>query len=119
MKFEIHTNIDDQDLTIESCLEIIQMLQETRKNVRDDIYSQFLAIKHLKRAIIAMIILLLLYIYSEQMIFIYAMPILFISFMIASIIMAEYFTKKTKKILSIEIGHFIKQKELLLKQEQN
>lgn len=117
MKIEIQTNIKDHDLTVESCSEIIQMLQLSYKSIRQQMYSQFLAMKHLKNALILAIISLVCYILSNDIIFLYAMPAIILLFMFSSIIMAEYLTSKTKKIISNQIKHFINQRELLIKKE--
>ena len=41
IKIDIQTNINDYELAIENCSQIISLLQETYKNIRKDIYNQF------------------------------------------------------------------------------
>ena len=45
IKIDIQTNIKDGELTIESCSQIITMLQDTYKNLRGEIYNHFLGMK--------------------------------------------------------------------------
>lgn len=119
VKIDVHTNIKDYDLTLESCIEIIKVLQESYQSIRQELYSHFLGIKHLKHAIIAAVISFLGYLLTENLIFIYAMPVIVVIFMLSSIIIAEYLTTQTRKQIKIQIKHFVKQKELLLKQMQD
>ena len=119
VKIDVHTNIKDHDLTLESCLEIIKVLQESYQSIRQEMYQHFLGMKHLKHAIIAAVISFIGYLLTESLLFIYAMPVIVVVFMLGSIIIAEYLTTQTRKQIQIQIQHFIKQKELLLKQMQD
>lgn len=117
VKIDIQTNIKDYDLTLETCSEIIKVLQESYQSIRQEMYRHFLGSKHLKHAIIAAAISFFMYLLSEELIFIYAMPLIVVSFMISSIVMAEYITSQTRKQIDKQIKHFIKQKEILLKKQ--
>lgn len=115
LKVDIVTNFKEHDLTLESCIEMINILQESYQSIRQDMYTHFLAFKHLKNAVIVALISFLFYILSEVPFFLYAMPVIVVVFMIVSIIIAEYLTNKTREVINTQIQHFTKQKELLLK----
>lgn len=117
VKIDIQTNIKDYDLTLETCSEIINVLQESYRSIRQEMYRHFLGSKHLKHAVIGAAISFVMYLLSEELIFIYAMPLIVISFMLCSIIMAEYITTQTRKQIAKQIKHFLKQKEILLKKQ--
>jgi len=117
VKIDIQTNIKDYDLTLESCSEIIKVLQESYQSIRQEMYRHFLGSKHLKHAIIVAALSFVMYLLSKELIFIYAMPLIVVSFMISSIVMAEYLTSQTRKQIEKQIKHFLKQKEILLKKQ--
>lgn len=52
IKVDVHTNINDYELTIEKCSEIISALQETYQNLRKEMYNLFLGKRNLKKSII-------------------------------------------------------------------
>lgn len=118
IKVDIVTNFKDHDLTLESCIEMIKVLQESYKTVRQEMYQHFLGTKHLKHALIVALCAFLGYLLTDKIFFIYAMPIIVIIFMISSIVIAEYLTSKTREVIQSQINHFTKQKELLLKKLQ-
>lgn len=114
MKVHLESNINDNELTVESCSEIIDALSESLANVRDIFYSKLLGFSNLKKALIAVGIVLLLYLLTENIIFIYMAPIILLGFFIASIITAQYLTNKTKKAIILEIQKIKAKRESLL-----
>ena len=40
IKIDIHANVNDYDLTIEKCSEIISILQDTYRNIRKEMYNR-------------------------------------------------------------------------------
>ena len=118
IKIDIQTNINDYELTIENCSQIISLLQETYKNIRKDMYNQFLGKKSLYRAIVFAFISFGLYLITNDMFFVYLMPISVIFSMISSIIGAEYFTSQSRKQIHNQIEHYIKQRDILLRKQK-
>ncbi len=117
IKIDVHTNISDHDLTIETCSEIISMLQNSYRSIRQEMYSHFLNFKHLRKSLIFVGILFFLYIIFEDSLYIYLMPISMIISMIISLISAEYLTKQTRKIIQEQLKHYKAKKALLLKNQ--
>lgn len=118
IKIDVQTNINEYDLTIESCSEIIEMLQNSYKTIRKEMYNHFLSIKHLKKALIFVFILAFFYMITEDIFFIYFMPISVLLTMISSVISAEYLTSQTRKQISNQIEHFKKTKERLMRNQK-
>lgn len=118
IKIDVQTNINEYDLTIESCSEIIEMLQNSYKTIRKEMYNHFLSIKHLKKALIFVFILAFFYMITEDIFFIYFMPISVFLTMISSVISAEYLTSQTRKQISNQIEHFKKTKERLMRDQK-
>lgn len=118
IKIDVQTNINEYDLTIESCSEIIEMLQNSYKTIRKEMYNHFLSIKHLKKALIFVFILAFFYMITEDIFFIYFMPISVFLTMISSVISAEYLTSQTRKQISNQIEHFKKTKERLMRNQK-
>lgn len=118
IKIDVQTNITDYDLTIETCSQIITMLQDTYKNIRKEIYNYFLSIANLKKAIIFSIVLFVLYFVTQDMFFVYLMPLTVILSMIISIVSAEYLTSQSRKQIHNQLQHYIEKREHLLKKEK-
>lgn len=118
MKIDIVTNFDEHELTIETCSELIKMLEMSYKTIREDFYIKFFDLKHLRHVLMICILSLFCYFLSENVIFIYILPIIFAGFMIISMLIAEYLTNKTRKVINLEIEKLIKRKEYLSKQEE-
>lgn len=118
IKIDVQTNINEYDLTIESCSEIIEMLQNSYKTIRKEMYNHFLSMKHLKKALIFVFILAFFYMITEDIFFIYFMPISVLLTMISSVISAEYLTSQTRKQISNQIEHFKKTKERLMRDQK-
>lgn len=117
-KIDIQTNMDDVELTIESCNEIIDMLKDASLNIKNDMYNYFLGKRSLIRAIVLALLSLLLYTLTDNFFFVYFIPISVILSFVLSIVYAEYITQKTKKVIQDQINHFSKEKERLLRREQ-
>ena len=45
LKIEVQTNYNEHELTIESCSQIIDMLQQTYMNLRKEMYNHFLGFR--------------------------------------------------------------------------
>lgn len=117
IKIDIQTNINDHELTIESCAQIITMLQESYKNIRKDMYSHFLGKKHLYRSLLFVAIIFMFYFLSQDIFYIYMMPISVVLSMITSIMSAEYIASQTKKQIKDQIQHYIDKKNRLLQEK--
>lgn len=118
IKIDIQTNINDYELTIENCSQIISLLQETYKNIRKEMYNQFLGKKNLYRAVIFAMVCFGLYFLTQDMFFAYFMPVSVIFSMISSIIGAEYFTSQSRKQIHKQIEHYIQQRDILLRKQK-
>lgn len=117
IKIDIQTNINDHELTIESCAQIITILQESYKNIRKDMYNHFLNKKHLYRSLVLVLFIFMFYFLSKDTFYIYLMPISVVLSMITSIVSAEYITSQTKKQIKDQIQHYIDKKNRLLKEK--
>lgn len=118
IKIDIKTNINDYELTIEKCSEIITMLQETLKSIRKEMYNYFLGKKSLKRAVTVAVIIFALFFLTRNMFFVYLMPVSVGLSMISSIISAEYLTSQSKKQIHKQIQHYIQKRDRLLRDQK-
>lgn len=118
LKIDIQTNYSEQNLTIESCSEIIELLQLTYSNIRKELYNYFLDIKHLKKAIFICLIPALLYLISQNHIFIYFIPISLLCILLLSIISAEYLTSLTRKQIKKQIQHLKETRDKLIRMQK-
>ncbi|WP_050636683.1 hypothetical protein [Candidatus Stoquefichus sp. SB1] len=114
IKVDVHTNINDYELTIEKCSEIISALQETYQNLRKEMYNLFLGKRNLKKSIIFAVILLILFYLTKDMFFVYLMPVSVLLAMITSIISAEYITSQTRKQILGQLQHYKEKRDRLL-----
>ena len=117
IKIDIHTNINDHDLTSETCSEIINMLQNSYQSIRKDMYQHFLNYKHLNKSLIVVGILFLMSILFDSFTFIYLMPISVIVSMAISLISAEYLTNQSRKIIKQQLKHYKEKQASLMKKE--
>lgn len=118
IKIDIQTNINDGELTIETCAQIITILQESYKNIRKDMYNHFLGRKNLYRSLIFAGIIFIFYFFSKDTFYIYLMPLSVILSMITSIVSAEYLSSQTRKQIQGQIQHYIDKKNKLLKEKE-
>lgn len=118
IKIDVRTNMEDYELTIEKCSEIITLLQETYTNIRQEMYKYFLGKKSLKRAMLFVVVMFTFYAITSDMVFVYLMPISVLLSMIASIMSAEYITSQSRKQIHEQIQHYIEKKERLLKEQK-
>lgn len=118
IKVDVRTNINDYELTLEKCSEIISALQDTYQNLRKEMYNLFLGKKSLKKSIIFAIILFILYFLTEDMFFVYLMPISVVLSMITSIISAEYITSQTRKQIREQLQHYKEKRDRLLSNQK-
>ncbi len=119
IKIDIQTNINDQEMTIESCSQIIDMLQDSYNRIRDDIYTHFFSLKHLKKALMMVAVMGLLFFITEERFFVYMMPISVLITMIITFIGAEMLSKKIRSEIKEQIEHFNQLKNRLLKEKVN
>lgn len=117
-KIDIQTNINDHDLTLEACSEIISTLQTLYSNIRKDFYSYFLGLRSLKKAIIFAVIILFVYFLTEDSFFIYLMPISVTISLFFSLMSAEYLASKSRKQIYEQIQHYMSKREMLLKDQK-
>ena len=118
IKIDIQTNFTDQDMTIESCSQIIEMLQNSYNRVRDDIYTHFFSMQNLKKALVIVAIMALLFYVTEDRFFVYMMPISVLITMIITFISAEMLSKKIRSEIQEQIEHFNKLKNRLLNDQK-
>ena len=118
IKIDVKTNINDYELTIDKCSEIIGMLQDSYQNIRKELYSHFLGLRSLKKAMICAIILLGFYFLTQNIFFAYLMPISVGLSMITSIVSAEYITSQTRKQIYEQLQHYIEKREHLLRDQK-
>ncbi|KXU51911.1 hypothetical protein HMPREF3037_00536 [Candidatus Stoquefichus sp. KLE1796] len=118
IKIDIHANVNDYDLTIEKCSEIISILQDTYRNIRKEMYNHFLGMRSLKKAIIFAMILFVLYFLSDDFFFVYLMPISVILSLVSSIISAEYLTSQMKKQICQQLQHYKNKRDRLLNDQK-
>lgn len=117
-KIDVQTNIQDGDLTIETCSQIIEILQNSYKTIRREMYNHFLGIKHLKKELIFVAILAMIYMLTDEILFVYFMPISVFLAMVSAIISAEYLTSQTRKQIMNQIQHFREKKEMLIRNQK-
>ena len=115
--FDVQTNIEDCDLSFETCSQIINMLQESYQSIRKEMYSYFLGKKSLKSALIIAGFFFALYAISNEIIFAYVMPVSVIFVLILSVSSAEYLTSQSRKQLHVQIQRYIQKRERLLKNQ--
>ena len=118
IKIDIQTNFTDQDMTIESCSQIIEMLQNSYNRIRDDIYTHFFSMQNLKKALVIVAIMALLFYITEDRFFVYMMPISVLITMIITFISAEMLSKKIRSEIQEQIEHFNKLKNRLLNDQK-
>lgn len=118
IKIDVQTNITDGELTIESCSQIIEILQDSYKAIRKEMYNHFLSIKHLKKELIFVSILAFLYIISQDMLYVYFMPISVLLALISGIVSAEYITSQTRKQITNQIQLFREKREKLIRDQK-
>jgi len=118
IKIDVQTNVTDGELTIETCSQIIEILQDSYKTIRKEMYNHFLSIKHLRKELVFVAILAFLYILSKDMLYVYFMPISVLLAMIGGIISAEYLTSQTRKQIKNQIQHFREKREKLIRDQK-
>ena len=118
LKIEVQTNYNEHELTIESCSQIIDMLQQTYMNLRKEMYNHFLGLEHLKKAIMFVIILAFLYVLTNEILFIYAMPVFVLIAFVFAIVSAEFITTKVRKQIKQQIKELKIRKESLLRKKE-
>ena len=118
LKIEVQTNYNEHELTIESCSQIIDMLQQTYMNLRKEMYNHFLGLEHLKKAIMFVIILAFLYVLTNEILFIYAMPVFVLIAFVFAIVSAEFITTKVRKQIKQQIKELKTRKESLLRKKE-
>ena len=74
-KIDVQTNINDYELTLERCSEIITVLQETYQNIRKEMYAYFLGLRSLKKSLLFVLVLFAFYFFTEDLFFLYLMPV--------------------------------------------
>ena len=118
IKIDIQTNFTDQDMTIESCSQIIEMLQNSYNRIRDDIYTHFFSMQNLKKALVIVAMMALLFYMTEDRFFVYMMPISVLITMIITFISAEMLSKKIRSEIQEQIEHFNNLKARLLNDQK-
>lgn len=118
IKIDVQTNYDESELTIEKCSKLIEMLQSSYNIIRQEMYSHFLSTKQLIRSIVFAIVLALLYFLSDDIFFLYFMPLSVLLSLLGGVISAEYLTTQTRKQIRLQIQHFNQIKDRLIKDQK-
>lgn len=118
IKVDVRTNINDYELTLEKCSEIITLLQETHQNIRNEIYARFLNTRILIKTLSIVGCLIILYFLTHSAFFLYSTPVFMLIALIFAIGCAEYITRQTRKQIIIQLKHYKKTREQLLKYEK-
>ena len=118
IKGDVRTNINDYELTLEKCSEIITLLQDTYQNIRNDMYARFLSTRILIKTLTVVAFLIILYLLTHSAFFLYSTPIFMIVALILAIGTAEYIVTKTRKEIVIQLKHYKKAREQLLQYEK-
>lgn len=119
IKVDVRTNINDYELTLEKCSEIITLLQDTYQNIRNDMYARFLSTRILIKTLTVVAFLIILYLLTHSAFFLYSTPIFMIVALILAIGTAEYIVTKTRKEIVIQLKHYKKAREQLLQYEKS
>ena len=118
IKVDVRTNINDYELTLEKCSEIITLLQDAYQNIRNDMYARFLSTRILIKTLTVVAFLIVLYLLTHSAFFLYSTPIFMIVALILAIGTAEYIVTKTRKEIIIQLKHYKKAREQLLQYEK-
>ena len=118
IKVDVRTNINDYELTLEKCSEIITLLQGTYQYIRNDMYARFLSIRILIKTLSIVACLIVLYLLTHSAFFLYSTPIFMVVALIFAIVSAEYITTQTRKQIVIQLKHYTKAREQLLQYEK-
>ncbi len=118
IKVDVRTNINDYELTLEKCSEIITLLQDAYQNIRNDMYARFLSTRILIKTLTVVAFLIVLYLLTHSAFFLYSTPIFMIVALILAIGTAEYIVTKTRKEIVIQLKHYKKAREQLLQYEK-
>ena len=118
IKVDVRTNINDYELTLEKCSEMITLLQDTYQNIRNDMYARFLSTRILIKTLTVVAFLIILYLLTHSAFFLYSTPIFMIVALILAIGTAEYIVTKTRKEIVIQLKHYKKAREQLLQYEK-
>ena len=118
IKVDVRTNINDYELTLEKCSEIITLLQDTYQNIRNDMYARFLSTRILIKTLTVVAFLIILYLLTHSAFFLYSTPIFMIVALILAIGTAEYIVTKTRKEIVIQLKQYKKAREQLLQYEK-
>ena len=111
---ELTSNVpDDASLSIDQIDELIKSLQYAYKTIRSDMYSHFLSTKVLIRELVFVGILYLLYMISNDLFYIYFMPVSILISFVAGIVSAEVLTKKTRETMKEKMNHYLQLKKRL------
>ncbi|HAD23077.1 MAG TPA: hypothetical protein DIC33_04060 [Kandleria vitulina] len=105
-KIDIQTNIDEKNLDIETCKNLIRSLEETYKNTRTEIYSHFLGMKSMRLALMLAATSLFFYFMTTMPFFLYGAFGSVLLIMIASLLLAETTSKIIRKQVKMKIEQF-------------
>lgn len=106
IKVDVRTNITDYELTLEKCSQIIILLQDTYRNIRNDMYAQLLGKKILFKTSFLAMIFICLYLFTKSVFFLYSTPVFVGMALVIAIISAEYLTTQTRKQIKIQLLHY-------------
>lgn len=117
IKIDVQANISDHELTLETCSQIINLLQDSYHNIRKELYNYFLGKRNLKRTLLVVAFFFALFLASQSIVFVYLMPLSVILSLIASILSAEYMTSQSRKQIQEQLKRYKQKREILLKQQ--
>ncbi|UTY39008.1 hypothetical protein NMU03_15725 [Allocoprobacillus halotolerans] len=118
IKVDVRTNINDYELTLEKCSEIITLLQDAYQSIRNDMYARFLSTRTLIKTLAVVGCLIVLYFLTHSAFFLYSTPIFVIVALILAIGCAEYIITQTRKEIIVQLQHYKQAREQLLQYEK-
>lgn len=113
LQVHIDTNIDDHLNNVDDCKEAIAALKDMISTIRIDMYGHYLGLKTLLLPVIISLILLTLFIISENNVFLYVMPLPVVFTMLLSITLAERVSSLIRKELNHKIESITRRMKLL------
>lgn len=116
-KVDIQTNFDTSNLNEQDLKEILFAISEAKANLRNDIYPLFLGNGPLIANIFVMFILFSIYLYTNNIVIVYAMPVSTMIFMTFMIVFVEKACNTARQKLHEQYLYFRNQLEALKKQQ--
>ncbi len=119
-KIQFNTNLDKEMNTLdkESLTKMINILEDSYKNIRNELYNYFLGKRSWRYAISTIVIWSLFFLLTQDIFYLEAMFVSILLLLITSIILAEVSTRAIKKELKERITVFKARLESLKRKEE-